>query len=143
MTRMLMILTASAMALSPSMTVGKPGGGGMGQGATMGQGGRMGHAGGMGISQGTIRSEPTTTQSGMGSANGKGWNHSNSPKHETGQAFFECEESRPGHASSAPGSAFNPDGNAGTHYAGEQPQNSRNTSSVSQYDTACMHQPQH
>ena len=44
----------------------------------------------------------------------------------------------PGNSSSAPGSAFNPDGNAGTHYAGEQPQNSRNTASVSQYDTACF-----
>jgi len=44
---------------------------------------------------------------------------------------------RPGHASSAPGSAFNEDGNAGTHYAGEQPQNSKNPKSVSQYDVAC------
>src|ERR1700740_1683418 len=33
----------------------------------------------------------------------------------------------PGNAAMAPGSAFNPDGNAGTHYAGQQPQNSRNT----------------
>jgi hypothetical protein len=38
---------------------------------------------------------------------------------------------------SAPGSAFNPDGTAGTKYAGQQPQNSRNTASVSQYDVAC------
>lgn len=42
----------------------------------------------------------------------------------------------PGAASSAPGSAFNPSGIAGTHYAGEQPQNSRNLKSVSQYDVA-------
>ena len=46
----------------------------------------------------------------------------------------------PGHASTAPGSAFNPDGNAGTHYAGEQPQNSKNPKSVSQYDVAGFQQ---
>ena len=55
----------------------------------------------------------------------------------TGQPSQECEDVRPGHASSARGSAFNPDGNAGTHYAGEQPQNSKNPKSVSQYDVAC------
>jgi hypothetical protein len=47
----------------------------------------------------------------------------------------------PGNAASAPGSAFNPDGNAGQQYAGEQPQNSKNPTSVSQYDSACAHQP--
>jgi hypothetical protein len=47
----------------------------------------------------------------------------------------------PGNAASAPGSAFNPSGNAGTHYAGQQPQNSRNPAAVSQYDVACSHQP--
>ena len=46
----------------------------------------------------------------------------------------------PGNAATAPGSAFNPAGHAGTVYAGEQPQNSRNTASVSQYDVACSHQ---
>ncbi|ADO48899.1 hypothetical protein [[Enterobacter] lignolyticus] len=46
----------------------------------------------------------------------------------------------PGHASSAPGSAFNPAGNAGTHYAGTQPQNSGNPKSVSQYDVAGFQQ---
>jgi hypothetical protein len=59
----------------------------------------------------------------------------------TGQPSQECEDVRPGHAAAAPGSAFNPDGNAGTHYAGEQPQNSTNPHSVSQYDVACFHQP--
>jgi hypothetical protein len=39
---------------------------------------------------------------------------------------------------SAPGSAFNPDGTAGTKYAGTQPQNSKNPKSVSQYDVACF-----
>lgn len=59
----------------------------------------------------------------------------------TGQPSQECGSIRPGHAASAPGSAFNPDGNAGTHYAGEQLQNQKNLVSVSQYDVACFHQP--
>jgi len=46
----------------------------------------------------------------------------------------------PGHAASAPGSAFNPDGNAGTHYASTQPQNSKNPKSVAQYDVAGFQQ---
>jgi len=45
----------------------------------------------------------------------------------------------PGQSSSAPGSAFNPDGHAGTVYAGQQTQNSNNSHSVSQYDVACYH----
>ena len=61
----------------------------------------------------------------------------------TGQPNQSCEDTgtTPGNAAAAPGSAFNPDGNAGTHYAGEQPQNSRNPHSVSQYDVACAKQP--
>jgi hypothetical protein len=56
-----------------------------------------------------------------------------------GQPNQSCEEqpTRPGQSSTAPGSAFNPDGVAGTKYAGEQPQNSNNPNSVSQYDVAC------
>ena len=56
-----------------------------------------------------------------------------------GQPNQSCEDhpSPPGNSSTAPGSAFNPDGIAGTHYAGEQPQNSNNPNSVSQYDVAC------
>ena len=48
--------------------------------------------------------------------------------------------SEPGHAANAPGSAFNETlpGHAGTVYAGEQPQNSNNPKSVSQYDVACF-----
>jgi hypothetical protein len=79
----------------------------------------------------------------MGSTtHGTGWDHMNGPT-STGQPGFECEDVRPGQAASAPGSAFNVEGRAGTRYAGEQPQNSRNTASISQYDTACLHQPQH
>jgi hypothetical protein len=50
--------------------------------------------------------------------------------------------SYPGNASSAPGSAFNEtNGIAGSVYAGSQPQNSKNSASVSQYDVACEMQP--
>ena len=55
-----------------------------------------------------------------------------------GQPSVECGDVRPGHADSASGSAFNEDGNAGTHYAGEQDQNDSNPHSVSQYDVACF-----
>ena len=58
-----------------------------------------------------------------------------------GQPNQECEETRPGQSATAPGSAFNEDGVAGTKYAGEQPQNSKNPKSVSQYDVACTNQP--
>ena len=61
------------------------------------------------------------------------------------QPGVECDEfaSSPGHSASAPGSAFNEDGKAGTVYAGEQPQNSNNVHSVSQYDVACEKVSQH
>jgi len=57
----------------------------------------------------------------------------------TGQPNQNCEAlgNQPGSSMSAPGSAFNPNGTAGSKYAGEQPQNSRNTASVSQYDVGC------
>lgn len=65
------------------------------------------------------------------------------PAHVTGQPNQSCETTpnTPGNSASAPGSAFNPDGKAGTVYAGEQPQNSKNSASVSQYDVACSNQP--
>jgi hypothetical protein len=87
-------------------------------------------------------SQPTTHTS-QGSTNGTGWDHQNGPTHATGQRNQSCETtgSRPGNSATAPGSAFNPDGKAGTQYAGEKPQNSRNTVSVSQYDVACANQP--
>lgn len=62
----------------------------------------------------------------------------------TGQPNQSCGSATapntPGNAAQAPGSAFNPDGRAGSVYAGQQPQNSNNTASVSQYDVACFHQ---
>ena len=53
--------------------------------------------------------------------------------------------SEPGQAANAPGSAFNETlpGHAGTVYAGEQPQNSNNPKSVSQYDVACFQVSNH
>jgi hypothetical protein len=62
-----------------------------------------------------------------------------------GQPNQSCEDAgvTPGHAANAPGSAFNPNGVAGTVYAGEQPQNSNNPHSVSQYDVACFQVSQH
>ena len=57
----------------------------------------------------------------------------------TGQPNQSCqaEPSTPGNSANAPGSAFNPNGQAGTVYAGQQAQNSKNPNSVSQYDVAC------
>jgi hypothetical protein len=61
----------------------------------------------------------------------------------TGQPNQSCQAqpNTPGAAANAPGSAFNPSGQAGSVYAGQQPQNSRNTASVAQYDVACANQP--
>lgn len=91
-----------------------------------------------------VTSSPATPPTSQAPTPGAGSTHMNGPT-TTGQPGAECGSaaapSRPGNSATAPGSAFNPDGNAGTHYAGEQPQNSRNTASVSQYDTACLHQP--
>ena len=62
----------------------------------------------------------------------------------TGQPNQSCGSptapNTPGNAAMASGSAFNPSGTAGTVYAGQQPQNSLNTASVSQYDVACSRQ---
>lgn len=158
MKRMIYLLAAGAISLSPAMSLAGPGGGhgggtgrggGMGQGAAIGSTGLSGHgAGGMGRgsmnmgNNGLSRTGPTTAHTNMGSVNGKGWDHMNGPE-TTGQPGVECEDGvPPGNASSASGSAFNEDGVAHSHYAGEQPQNSRNTASSSQYDTACL-RPRH
>lgn len=50
----------------------------------------------------------------------------------------QAEPSTPGRSASAPGSAFNTGGTAGTVYAGQQTQNSNNPNSVAQYDVACL-----
>jgi hypothetical protein len=116
MTRTLPILGAAALLLvsAPAFAAGHGGGPNSSQ---------------MGTSQTTTTTQPTMM-------------HGPS---QTGQPNQSCGSSTapntPGNAASAPGSAFNPDGNAGTKYAGQQPQNSNNTASVSQYDAACSHQP--
>ena len=63
----------------------------------------------------------------------------------TGQPNQSCQAqpSTPGKAATAPGSAFNTNGVAGTVYAGTQPQNSTNPNSVSQYDVACFQVSNH
>lgn len=83
---------------------------------------------------------------GSGSTNGTGYDHSNGPT-TTGQPSQNCQYlidnglgATPGNSASAPGSAFNPQGTSGSMYAGNQPQNSRNSASVSQYDVACSNQ---
>ena len=86
---------------------------------------------------------------GNGQYNGTGYNHMNSGN-ATGQPGQTCQDliangtgATPGNSGSSPGSGspFDfADTKAGAHYAGSQPQNSRNTASVSQYDVACSHQ---
>jgi hypothetical protein len=73
-----------------------------------------------------------------------------SPNATTGQPGVECDDGTPpgnagephGSSTKLPGSPFvEGDSVSGTHYAGEQPQNSKNTTSVSQYDIACFRGP--
>lgn len=122
---MSLLMAAGAFALAPALAAAVPPGGG---------GGSAGH--------GPAMTSPAMPHSPTG--NGGGYNHMNSPQHTTGQPMQSCETtgSPPGNAGSAPGSAFNQDGGtAGSNYAGEKPQNQRNTASVSQYDQACAKQP--
>jgi len=84
------------------------------------------------------------TAPGNGQNNGNGYWHLNSGN-ANGQPNQSCEDAgvTPGNAGSAPGggSPFTgEDSKAGQKYAGSQPQNSRNTASVSQYDVACANQ---
>ena len=90
------------------------------------------------------------TAPGNGQYNGAGWDHSTSGN-ASGQPGADCEDlilngegAAPGNSDMAPGggSPFTgEDSTSGTHYAGSQPQNSRNSASVSQYDVACANQP--
>ena len=87
---------------------------------------------------------------GNGQNNGTGYWHQNSGAAK-GQPGVECEDlieeeggATPGNSGTAPGggSPFTgEDSKAGSHYAGSQAQNSRNTASVSQYDVACEAHP--
>jgi hypothetical protein len=87
-----------------------------------------------------------TSPPGQGQINGQGYNHMHTQAQAKGQPNQSCELSgtTPGNSASAPGggSPFGgEDSVGGSHYAGSQPQNSRNTASVSQYDVACANQP--
>lgn len=91
------------------------------------------------------RTPSPTTAPGQGQYHGQGYSHMNSGQAK-GQPNQSCETSgnTPGNAASAPGggSPFAGDSSkAGSHYAGSQLQNSRNSASVSQYDVACANQP--
>jgi hypothetical protein len=88
----------------------------------------------------TFAAKPTTTAVATTTVPRNGPAHTGQPDQTCGSP---SAPNTPGHAASAPGSAFNPKGHAGTVYAGTQPQNSRNTASVAQYDVACSHQPVH
>ena len=78
------------------------------------------------------------TAPGQGQYHGTNYWHTNGPT-STGQPGVECDEvgEAPGHTEGARGSPFSAESVSGAHYAGEQPQNSRNSASVSQYDIAC------
>jgi hypothetical protein len=90
-----------------------------------------------------------TAPPGNGYINGTNYWHSNSGN-AYGQPGQSCEDLggpdagvTPGNSASSPGggSPFSGEGStSGAHYAGNAPQNSRNTASVSQYDVACSNQ---
>lgn len=85
------------------------------------------------------------TPPGQGYINGQNYWHSTGPDPtQVGQPGADCEDliasgdgSAPGKAGENGSSAFG--GSAGDVYAGSQPQNMRNSVSVSQYDTGCLH----
>jgi hypothetical protein len=91
-----------------------------------------------------------TSPPGNGQYNGTNYWHTNSGN-ANGQPGADCEDivadggSTPGNSATAPGggSPFSgEDSTGGSHYAGSQQQNSRNSASVSQYDVACANQPE-
>ena len=135
------LMAAAALAVAPAVALAAPGGGG---GPGM-HGSMSGPSMASPINNGSKSTTTATPTSPTG--NGGGYNHMNSPQHATGQPSQDCEAliasgtgSDPGNSASSGNSAFG--GSAGDKYAGSQPQNSRNTASVSQYDQACAKQPQ-
>jgi len=125
-----LLMAAAAIVVAPAIALAAPPSGG--QGATYSQAPTAPSA--------APTTAPATPNSPTG--NGGGYNHVNSPQHTTGQPMKSCETtgSPPGGSGSAPGSAFS-GGTADSKYAGTQPQNSRNSASMSQYDVACANQP--
>src|SRR5262249_14972860 len=133
-----LFLAAGALIIAPTAILAHPGGGSRpGQGASMGA-----------MSQGSTGATPSghrdpspTTAPGNGQCNGTGYNHSTSGQAK-GHQGQSCETlgTTPGHSATAPGggSPFSgEDSKGGSHYAGSQKQNSRNSASESQYDVAC------
>ena len=97
-------------------------------------------AGAMALTPGLAQSGQGSTRS-QGSTIGVGWG--NGPT-STGQPGVECEDLIEDGEGAVPGNAANGSSAFGGHahdqYAGEQPQNSVNIASSSQYDIACAHQ---
>jgi len=142
-----LLLAAGALLISPTAIMAQHGHSGMPHGAA--NMGRMPGGPAMGASINPMSSghhvPSPTTAPGNGQFQAKGYVHSNTGKAK-GQPNQSCEElgTTPGRSASAPGggSPFSgEDSKSSTHYAGSQLQNSRNTASVSQYDTACANQP--
>lgn len=111
---------------------------------TMRSAGTMRPSGAMQSGGTTTRAAPTTQTMTATKPTAATAQSTRTARTTTGQPNASCEDTPnpPGHSASAPGSAFNPDGISGTKYAGEQPQNSVNPKSVSQYDVACT-RPNH
>lgn len=89
----------------------------------------------------TIAIAPSAATAAPASTGGKPTTLSISPQHQTGQPDQSCEDlgNQPGQSIDASGSAYNPDGTAGSVYAGNRAGiNDKNTASVSQYDVACL-----
>jgi hypothetical protein len=128
---------AAACALSLVSAAAFAGPGGRGGGAPAAS--RMSAPAMAGADRSTMRSGTTTTTTTMAPRPTAAAAKTTTKAHTTGQPNASCEDNpnQPGHSISAPGSAFNPDGIAGTKYAGEQLQNQKNPNSVSQYDVAC------
>lgn len=123
--KMSLLMAAGTIAIAPAAAVAAPPSGGP-------------------MNNGSHSATPASPNS--PTANGGGYNHVNSPQHATGQPMQSCQTtgSPPGNSASAPGGGSPFIGNsskAGQQYAGSQPQNSRNSASVSQYDVACANQP--
>jgi hypothetical protein len=136
---MSLLMAAGAIAIAPAVAMASPPGGGGGGGGGAAMHGPMSSAPTM---HAPMTTHTTTATPHSATGNGGGYNHMNSPQHATGQPSQDCEEliasgqgSVPGQSGENGHSAFG--GSAGDKYAGSQPQNSRNTASVSQYDTAC------
>ena len=124
MTRTFSLLMAGAILIAPTFAAAAPPGGSPSGG----------------------RTPSPTTAPGQGQFQGQGYNHMHTQAQAKGQPNQSCESTgtTPGNSASAPGggSPFSgEESTGGSHYAGSQLQNSRNSASVSQYDVACANQP--